>query len=330
LKINRILPTNRFTDWEIIVETKSLLLVLLLFLSVLAYADRDVEIVFVDTVYWELNLSNTMMYNMQTGAYNGGSSSSFSIGYGRSPWGDPGVREARAFMTFQTKPVPDECVLYRAELQSYCCRYSDNGEESIWPHYYDTPYPVIVDHMQFTALTPDVFYQTPLAANVAVLQDSAYIGWVGTDVTESYSDDFQQARTYTQYRFRFPPGYDVYGYAVDWVDYVRGDGYPRLILSYTQPVSNSDPVTPVQTELIKQIYPLPARDVVNIELTDKDIDQLKVSLYDLKGRLIHSEANRQLSNGMARLDIPVCPSGMYILKVEDRSRKQIRKITVIR
>jgi hypothetical protein len=311
-------------------ETKSLLLIVLLFLRALAYGDRNVEIVFVDTVYTELALSNTLMYNMTNNTCGyWPNNPSLEISYGRN-WNDTYMYEFRAVMTFLVKPVPIGCILYQAELQSYCELYNDGYYGNAWPCYYDIPYPVIVDHIQFSSLAPDVFNLTSLAANVAVLQDSAYIGWVGTDVTGSYLDDIQQARTYTQYRLRFPAGYDVTGYGVDIASYARGAGYPRLILSYTQPVSNSDSVIPIQTELIKQIYPLPAREVLNIKLTEKDIDQVKVSLYDLRGRLIYFEANSPLSNGMVKLDLPACPSGLYILKVEDGLRKQIKKIAIFR
>ena len=96
------------------------------------------------------------------------------------------------------------------------------------------------DHLQFATIAPEAFDQIPLASNVAILQDSEYIGWVGTDITSSYLDDIQQSRVYSQYRWHFPPGYDVSGYAIDWVEYSRGPvASPKLIITYHKTVPDA-------------------------------------------------------------------------------------------
>lgn len=313
-------------------KTLAMTLIFTLLAITFCYSIDD-QFVLVDTVYVELaGLTGTIFHNMLDNTYvYYPNETSLSIGYGRSPWGNPGVREFRSFLTFQTRPVPREFNIHSAVLSLFCWYYLDNSEDLIWPHYYSTPYPVQVDHIQYASITPEVFNLQPLSANVAVLQDSAYIGWIGTDVTNSYIDDIQQLRTYSQYGLHFPPYYDVTGYAIDSVSYGRLDwGTPKLIITYHKQVSNSDDVLPIYVELIKQVYPLPAREVLNIDFTDKDNNDTSLLLYDLRGRLVHSESRVIKLNGKAQVPISEYPSGIYFLKVTDRHRSQMKKITIVK
>lgn len=313
-------------------KTLTMILIFTLFTISFCYA-VDGELVLVDTVYVELTpLTGTIFYNMLDNTYicypNG---TDLGLGYGRSPYGNPGIREFRAFVTFQTRPIPADYFIHSVILQAYCQYYGDNSEDLIWPHYYSTPYQVLVDHMQFATVAPIVFDQTPLASNVAVLQDSAYIGWVGTDLTNSYLDDIQQSRTYSQYRWHFHPGYDVSGYAIDWVEYSRGPvASPKLIVTYYRTVSNSEEVLPIQSDLINGVYPQPSRDVLNIEIKDKNTSSIDITLYNLKGRLVHSESHIPIQSGISQLHLRDYPSGIYYLKVTDRHRCQIMKITIVK
>jgi len=312
-------------------KTRFIAHIIILFTVTICCASND-GFVIVDTVYADLPLTNTISYNMLDFTYGfNPNATALVVGYGRSPFGYPGIREFRSFLTFQTRPVPEGFNLHSAVLSTYCVWYIDNSKEFIWPHYYTTPYPVQVDHMQYASLAPGVFNRQPLAANVAVLQDNAYIGWIGTDVTDRYINDIQQSRTYSQYRLRFPPYYDVTGYAIDRVSYGRGDwATPKLIITYHKQVSNSDDVLPIHAKLIKQVYPLPAREVLNIDFTDKDNNDTSLLIYDLRGRLVHSETRVTKLNGIAQVPISEYPSGIYYLKVTDRHRSQMKKITIVK
>lgn len=312
-------------------KTRIITHIFMLFTVTICCASND-GFVIVDTVFADIPLTNSIYYNMQTQAfYYFPNTSTLEVRYGRSGFGDPGINEVRAFTTFPIQAIPSDYYIHEVELRLYCTYFFDNSDELIWPHYYSTPYPVQVDHLQYASIAPDVFNLQALAANVAVLQDSAYIGWIGTDVTNSYIDDIQQSRTYSQYRLHFPPGYDVSGYEVDLVYYGRSSwGTPKLIITYHKQVSNSDDVLPIYAELIKQVYPLPARELLNIDFTDKDNNDTSLLLYDLRGRLVHSESRVIKLNGKAQVPISEYPSGIYLLKVTDRHRSQIKKITIVK
>ena len=310
-------------------KTKTVLI--LLFVGMLGIAAATPKIdVKVDTLYAELALTNSIFHNMQTDTYMYYPNySSLEIRFARSAWGDPGIIESRGVVTFPVCSVPIGYHIQRAEIHLYCFWYLNNSQDWIWPCYYSTPYHVMIDHMQFDSILPAVFGQTALTPNIAVVQDSAYIGWIGTDVTNCYLDDLQQSRTYSQYRLHFLEEYDVSGYQADLVQYGRGDwGTPIFIITYQQDVSNSDEVSPTVSSLVKRLYPLPARGVLNIELEDKHCNAASIYLYDLKGRLVYVYDKLNFNNDPVQLHLPDCSSGIYFLRVEAGQKSELKRITI--
>ncbi|MDZ4121506.1 MAG: T9SS type A sorting domain-containing protein, partial [Candidatus Cloacimonadaceae bacterium] len=298
----------------------------------LGFAHAQDDRVIIDTLYAEYPLTNTIYYNMQTGVYRIFSNyTSLQISYGRSSWDDPGIQESRGFVTFTANPAPNGYYIQSAEIRAYCWWYVADSYSWTWPDYYATPYQVMLDHIEYDSFTPAVFGQTALESDIAVLQDSAYIGWLGTDVTGSYLDDIQQSRVYSQYRIRFPAGYDVSGYDADLVSYSRGpNAGPRLIVTYLKDVSNSDEVSPAITGLIKRMYPMPAHSVINIELDGKLNSTASVLVYDIKGRLVRVYRDLHIANDPLQLQLPDCPSGIYFIRVDNGTRSQVKKITLVR
>jgi len=298
-------------------------------LSSLSAAEGDIEIV--DTLYAELSLTNSIFHNIESDTYlYYPHYNSLEISYGRSSIVGPGMIEGRGVASFQIDPVPLGYHIQSVEFQSYCCWYWDNSDDTVWPHYYSTPYQVMIDHIQFDTILPEVFGQNTLSPNVAVLQDSAYIGWVGTDVTGSYLDDLQQSRTFSQYRLHFPPGYDVVGSEVDLADYARGPGYPRLRVSYRKDVSNSDEISQPISNMIKGLYPMPVHGVLNIEIEERYRSTVSIYLYDLKGRIINVYDGIRFNQYPVQINLPDCSSGIYFLKVKAGEKSEIRRITIIK
>ncbi len=313
-----------------------LLVLILLGIIIQIHADRY-ESVLVDTIYCEPNsMTGDIIYNMEYDYYcHYPNEPSLIIAYGTRPDIGPGVTECRSFVTFETKPVPNDYIISSVMFRLKCGYYWDNDIEYVWPHYYSTPYSVIIDHIQYETLEPSVFDLEPLTSNVGVLQDSAYVGWVSSPVTESYLDDVEQSREYSQFRLRFPPGHDIIGYSTDLVVYNHapssfGSFNPNLIVTYHKSVSNSQEVEPMQTQLIRQVYPQPSKNSVNIEFMDKDNKLINLSLYDLRGRLVHYKINVAKKNGIAKIPTLVYPSGIYFLKVKADNKSEVRKITILK
>ncbi len=314
-----------------------LLIFLILYSLILQlYADRD-DSVLVDTIYSEPNpMTGTIYYNMDYhDYYNFPNLTTLDIGYGYAQFVGTGIFELRSFISFETIPVPNDYVVANVILQLYCWRYWDNGIDLVWPHYYTTPYSVNIDHIEYETLAPSVFDLEPLTSNVGVLQDSGHVGWVSFPITESYLNDIEHSRGYSQFRLRFPPGHDIGLYEADYVSYsnnpTSSNSYdPHLIVTYHKTVSNSQEVEPMQNQLIKQIYPQPCINSFNIEFMEKSNKNISLSLYDLRGRLVYSENNLKSKKGYFQIQNLDYPSGIYFLNVKYGERSQVKKITIIK
>ena len=221
---------------------KRLLLLILISTIIPIYAYDD-DSVLVDTIYCEPNpMTGAIYYNMDFHDYYHFPNISFlDIGYAYAQFIGSGIFEFRSFITFDTRPVPNDYIISSATLHLYCCYYWDNNIENIWPQYYSTIYTVNIDHIQYETIASSVFDIGSLTPNVGVLQDSAYVGWVSSPVTESYLDDIEQSREYSQFRLRFPPGHDILLYQGDYVGYSNNPSShspsdPHLIVIYHKPV----------------------------------------------------------------------------------------------
>lgn len=304
-----------------------------IFLGILGIVNavQNEGLVLIDTLYAELSLTNTIFHNMQTDTYMFFPNyTSLEISYGRFAFGDSGIVEGRGVASFLIPPPPMGYHIQSVEFQAYCWWFLDNSIDWVWPHYYSMPYPVMIDHVHFESILPAVFGQNTLESNVVVLQDSAYIGWIGADITNCYVNDVQHSRTYSQYRLHFPPDYDVTGYQADLADYARGPGHPRLIVNYVKDVSNADDISQPISNLIKGLYPLPVNGVLNIELEGKNIYTASMYLYDLRGRLVSTYDRVKINRDTVQIQLPDCPSGVYYLKVESGQKSDVRRITIIK
>ena len=72
------------------------------------------------------------------------------------------------------------------------------------------------------------------------------------------------------------------------------------------------------------IYPNPAQDYFNLSLTNTDLSNSKVDIYDLNGKLILSK----MSDSNQRVGVEQLNSGMYIVLVESGSKTFTQKLLV--
>ncbi|WP_369994785.1 Ig-like domain-containing protein [Winogradskyella sp.] len=78
------------------------------------------------------------------------------------------------------------------------------------------------------------------------------------------------------------------------------------------------------------VYPNPANNYVNVKLSGSD-ELSRVHLYDITGKLIHSEiiTNENLSMSTnKRIDVSMLRPGMYIIKMNDIDREITRKLII--
>ena len=72
------------------------------------------------------------------------------------------------------------------------------------------------------------------------------------------------------------------------------------------------------------IYPNPATDILNVEMTSfPDEKEVKIELYDIAGRKVFQQL---LTNNKTQIDIRHLQPGMYILKVSNSNNVEIHKV----
>lgn len=89
------------------------------------------------------------------------------------------------------------------------------------------------------------------------------------------------------------------------------------------------PTTSLKDELLPEsavkIYPNPTRDELFIELLTSNNAQTKVTIFDLTGRIIHTEKS---NSEVLRINTPQFARGIYFVRVEQEGRFLTKKIVV--
>ena len=92
-----------------------------------------------------------------------------------------------------------------------------------------------------------------------------------------------------------------------------------------QPLSVDDNVIAISDVVI---YPNPNNGNFNIQFTSTSGNEIKVNVHDVRGREIYAKSftNNGLFNENLQLD--TVQSGVYLVTVQDGSRKEVKKIVV--
>ncbi len=73
------------------------------------------------------------------------------------------------------------------------------------------------------------------------------------------------------------------------------------------------------------IYPNPVSDILNLEITDINTENISINILDASGRLVSNES-ANFSNGESKIDLSKLTRGTYFIKVNDLNKTTIRKI----
>ena len=76
------------------------------------------------------------------------------------------------------------------------------------------------------------------------------------------------------------------------------------------------------------IFPVPANDILNVELDLLGNVNLVATLYDSTGRIISIDNWVNVSSGVQTLDISNCPPGMYTMNITDGSSRIISRVII--
>jgi hypothetical protein len=80
----------------------------------------------------------------------------------------------------------------------------------------------------------------------------------------------------------------------------------------------------MESEISLKVYPSPATDFINIEITPVDTGRLILELYNTSGVKV---LNKVVSiQPILQINISNIPSGAYLLKISDPSNDQLFKV----
>jgi hypothetical protein len=103
----------------------------------------------------------------------------------------------------------------------------------------------------------------------------------------------------------------------------------RNYLKSTTTNTNITSLLETNTVLSMDVYPNPARSEISVSLKLKNNEPVKISLYDLQGRLVKVLYERPATTGYKQtIDISGISAGNYILRCVSGTEKREEKITI--
>ncbi len=78
---------------------------------------------------------------------------------------------------------------------------------------------------------------------------------------------------------------------------------------------------------ISSIYPNPASEVVNLNISSKEYEPIEIVILDMSGRKVSEKKNMILHSGTNKITLKtgVLPAGVYLIAAESASGKELRK-----
>jgi hypothetical protein len=93
-------------------------------------------------------------------------------------------------------------------------------------------------------------------------------------------------------------------------------------------LNGSTGVVQTLTDAVLEVFPNPAGNTLNIGLTQLSVPLVTVQLFDVTGREVARQDDWLTGKGLIRLDVSSVSEGIYLLRVRNGEREQLRKITV--
>jgi len=171
--------------------------------------------------------------------------------------------------------------------------------------------------------------------NVGTVTESGEDGYRYLDVTDCVLFDYQQERTLTQYRISFQidtdwddhPDFVAFITAESAVDYQE----PKLFFLLSNDAGIEDDVV-YQSDFNWLIYPNPISNTGRIMLDSKISCRLNLTIYNIKGQLVHSIFNGNIERGNNEIcyDTEELSNGIYFLKAKINSCVLTKKIIILK
>ena len=179
-----------------------------------------------------------------------------------------------------------------------------------------------------TKLYGDYVDDTPpvTAATQDETNDCLPVGSVNTCTNNlpGYGDEPDMIENYMDYQW----GFCANMFTLGQLDRINAtlDGYRRSLWQYENLIEtgvlNYNDIPEQINDSGFELYPNPTNDILNIKSKSVDFDNAQVELYDLSGKLL---LNNTLQENTLRIDVSGLASGFYIIKINGKSEKFIKK-----
>lgn len=112
-------------------------------------------------------------------------------------------------------------------------------------------------------------------------------------------------------------------------DSATGD-FIYTLTQVIQPDLTSDIVPLMSTVSSISVFPNPATDHLNVSFTQKETEEVRFSLTDLKGAVVAELLSETIPAGPfeRKIDLPALPSGVYLLHASSENGHRTRRVIV--
>ncbi len=280
------------------------------------------------------------------------------IGHSGSPWLTNGAQ--RAYVSFPLPSLPEGYLLVNATMRLY--QYTSRGYIPLsdttvvcnyFPHWDvaggDT-IKCIVSHVDYgLSLSLDDWAKGDDGNPDTYNPNVGEITWEGInepgnhgeagyrylDITNCVLHDLAIGSIFSQYRIAFQINTD-YDYGADFVAFASMENVfdeydPVIFFTLYNPTSISEDLSPaVLVKVISSPNPFTTQVTLNISL--KYNSELRIKLFDLKGRVVKESGSTHYSKGTHNISMDTndLPSGVYLLQVKAGSEIITIKITCLK
>jgi hypothetical protein len=129
-----------------------------------------------------------------------------------------------------------------------------------------------------------------------------------------------------EFSFGPPPGYVVGDSLAYFVQTIGGDVYKLVFTAFDylngsfefnkQMISSLGMEDPVAKPMDISIYPNPAKDFININIQDHNVERIDFKIFDLSGRAIQNGQLDFSAGGSTRLELPGLKPGIYFMRFD--------------
>ncbi|MGD8782696.1 MAG: T9SS type A sorting domain-containing protein [Ignavibacteria bacterium] len=314
-------------------------IILGLFITSILQINLNAETI-IDTLYSIPYLDGGISYNYNNNQYfvNTGDYGFYAGDYGWSSWG-----WGKSYLTFLLPEIPEGYELVHAEISVDQCESWGNNDPGIFPIWDVNPLPdttaCIVDHIDYgDALdladwtAGDLGDPQTLASNIGIISDNAVYEFKSIVVTDCVIQDYNEARSRTQYRLRFIVNND-WDNCDDMLNFHSSNSsnierWPYIVYTWWDGQNSTGENEVSQLKRKMETYPNPFNGEVTISFS-LNVSNSSMEIFNVKGQLIFVQ-NDLPASGSLTWKCKDQTSGIYFVKISNEKQQVVKKVTYLK